>query len=262
MNIKTFKMNETKTMSSLEIAELTGKRHDHVMTDIRKMLVELDKASPAFTGTAFYEANGAKRSREIFNLPKELTITLVAHYSHKACNMVVKRWLELEEQVNKPAEQPPLPDTKLGQTLLFAEFLFRNLNLPESGKLGVMQKVEKTFNLLSLTPAYGVDAPIVDGVMAAVSSEATLAITNILEGTDISPVKANKKLIEIGILEEKSRPSTTKGVKYFKSLTSKGLRYGKNLSSPSNQRETQPHYFVSKREELLALLTSEEKGNK
>ena len=258
MNLMSVNATAVKTMSSLEIAELTGKRHDHIMTDIRKMLIELGLNVPAFTGTQVY---GNNNTREIFNLTKELTMTLVAHYSHKACNMVVKRWLELEEKVNKPAEQPPLPDTKLGQTLLFAEFLFRNLNLPESGKLGVMQKVENTFSLPSLTPAYGVDAPVVDGVMAAVSSEATLAITNILEGTGISPVKANKKLIEIGILEEKSRPSTTKGVKYFKSLTSKGLRYGKNLSSPSNQRETPPHYFVSQREELLALLTSEEKGS-
>lgn len=29
------------TMTSREIAELTGKRHDNVMSDIRKMLTEL-----------------------------------------------------------------------------------------------------------------------------------------------------------------------------------------------------------------------------
>lgn len=252
MNITTFNVEEVKTMSSLEIAELTGKRHDNVLKDIRKMFEDLEIQSREFLG---YYKDSKGRTYECFNLPKDLTMTLVAHYSHKACNLVVKRWLELEEKVAKPVDTTPIPDTKLGQTLLFAEFLFRNLNLPESGKLGVMQKVENTFNLPSLTPAYGVDAPVIDGVMAAVSSEATLAITNILEGTGISPVKANKKLLEIGILEEKSRPSTTKGVKYFKSLTVKGLRYGKNLSSPSNQRETQPHYFVSKREELLALLS-------
>ena len=32
---------ENLTMTSLEIAELTGKRHDNVMRDIRSMLVEL-----------------------------------------------------------------------------------------------------------------------------------------------------------------------------------------------------------------------------
>ena len=30
--------SEVKTMSSLEIAELTGKRHDHVMVDIERIL--------------------------------------------------------------------------------------------------------------------------------------------------------------------------------------------------------------------------------
>ena len=38
------------SMSSLEIAELTGKRHDHVMNDIRKMLEELKVLTPVFSG--------------------------------------------------------------------------------------------------------------------------------------------------------------------------------------------------------------------
>ncbi|MFG1362120.1 Rha family transcriptional regulator [Xanthobacter versatilis] len=37
-------------MSSLEIAELTGKRHDHVLADIRKLLMELRKTSPEYSG--------------------------------------------------------------------------------------------------------------------------------------------------------------------------------------------------------------------
>ena len=36
------------TMTSVEIAELTGKRHDNVMADIRKMLVEIQ--SPEKSG--------------------------------------------------------------------------------------------------------------------------------------------------------------------------------------------------------------------
>jgi len=38
----------TQTMSSLKIAELTEKRHDHVKVDIEKMLISLNLDSPNF----------------------------------------------------------------------------------------------------------------------------------------------------------------------------------------------------------------------
>ena len=41
MNLTVLSDNQQLTMSSLEIAELTGKRHDNVMRDIQGMLVEL-----------------------------------------------------------------------------------------------------------------------------------------------------------------------------------------------------------------------------
>ena len=50
MNIVNFGA-EVRTMTSREIAELTGQRHDHVMADIRKMLDELGLDAPEFSGT-------------------------------------------------------------------------------------------------------------------------------------------------------------------------------------------------------------------
>ena len=40
-----------KSMSSLEIAELTGKEHRNVMSDIRKMLDELSIDAAKFSAT-------------------------------------------------------------------------------------------------------------------------------------------------------------------------------------------------------------------
>jgi Rha family phage regulatory protein len=66
------------TMSSREIAELTGKEHFNVLNDIRKMLDDLGMAHLSFQG-GYLDGNG--QHRPMFNLPKDLTLTLVSGYS-------------------------------------------------------------------------------------------------------------------------------------------------------------------------------------
>ena len=116
MNIQVLEANNVLTMSSLEIAELTGKRHDHVMVDIEKMLSDLGKAAPDFAGTAFYEVNNAKRSRKIYNLPKRETLILVSGYSVAMRARIIDRWQELEQ---KESAQFKMPKT-LSEALLLA----------------------------------------------------------------------------------------------------------------------------------------------
>ncbi|MEC8823487.1 MAG: Rha family transcriptional regulator [Pseudomonadota bacterium] len=94
--------SESLTMSSKEIAELTGKRHDHVMRDIEKMLDELELAAPKFGGTYVTEQN---KILPCYNLPKRECDILVSGYSLKYRAMIVDRWRELEQQA-----KPSLPD--------------------------------------------------------------------------------------------------------------------------------------------------------
>lgn len=99
------------TMSSREIAELTDKEHFHVMRDIREMLAVLTEDESKFGGI-YLDAYG--REQACFNLPKDLTITLVAGYNVKMRHAIVKRWQELEAQ-----QSPKVPQT-YAQALLEA----------------------------------------------------------------------------------------------------------------------------------------------
>lgn len=93
-------------MSSLEIAGLCEKRHDHVMADIRTMLLQLNIQSPEFSGD-YRDERG--RSYPCFHLPKDLCLTLVSGYSVQLRKRIIDRWLELE-QANQLAVPQSLPE--------------------------------------------------------------------------------------------------------------------------------------------------------
>lgn len=90
-----------RTMSSVEIAELTGKLHKNVLADIRAMLAELELSSAEFSAQ-YRDSTG--RSLPCFNLDREMTDTLLTGYSAKMRLAVIKRWRELEVQVAQPRE--------------------------------------------------------------------------------------------------------------------------------------------------------------
>lgn len=82
------------TMSSREIAELTGKQHQHVRRDIEVMLKELQLE--AFDFDRIY-IDAAKRKQRAYHLTRELTETLLTGYSIPLRHKVILRWRELEE---------------------------------------------------------------------------------------------------------------------------------------------------------------------
>lgn len=102
MNIVT--TSNIQTMSSREITELIGKRHDHVMPDIKVMLEALGEGLPKFGGTYVNAQNG--ETYPCFNLPKRETLILVSGYSVVLRSRIIDRWQELEAQV---ATTPTIP---------------------------------------------------------------------------------------------------------------------------------------------------------
>lgn len=87
--------NDGLTMSSREIADYTNKEHKNVTRDIDKMLKELGLDVLKFE--RIYK-DSLNRKQKVYNLPKDLTITLVSGYDVVKRKKIIDRWLELEKQ--------------------------------------------------------------------------------------------------------------------------------------------------------------------
>lgn len=113
---KQIKLNENATMTSLEIAELTGKRHDNVMRDIKKLkehyikeLLKLEESStaaveqfPKLEGTTY--KNSQNKPQPMFILDQDATLDLVMGYSRDLRIKVRMRMRELEKAVKSASE--------------------------------------------------------------------------------------------------------------------------------------------------------------
>lgn len=99
MNMLTQFDSNQKTMSSREIAELCEKEHRNVKRDFEVMFNGLGLDALNFEHIYFDSMN---RQQTEYLLDEELTMTLVTGYNIVLRNRVIKRWKELEQQIEKP----------------------------------------------------------------------------------------------------------------------------------------------------------------
>lgn len=143
MNILT---QNTKTMSSREIAELTGKQHGHVVRDIELLNETLIEESLSIIGESFYTADNGQVYRE-FLLTQAQTIDLMTGYNRNLRVRINRRWQELEQQVAAPVFQ--IPQT-LGEALQLAADQAKQLELA-APKVAHYDKVVDRHTLLTAT---------------------------------------------------------------------------------------------------------------
>lgn len=162
-----------KTMSSLQIAEITGKNHADVMRDIRSTL---DQAEIGLSKFASSYRNSQNKDQPCYHLPRRECDLVVSGYSVKYRLAIIDRWHELE---NKQSFQ--LPGT-------FAEAL----------KLAAAQAEE----LEAKTAALTVAAPKVDFYDAVTASDTVVNVATAAQLAKL-PYGQNtlfKRLRERGIL--------------------------------------------------------------
>lgn len=93
--VPSFLMNSKPlTMSSLQIAEFAGKRHDHVIRDIRVMFEAL--GGDPKTGASSYMTSQNKEAL-MYELDEEQSICLVSGYDVKMRMAIIKEWKALKE---------------------------------------------------------------------------------------------------------------------------------------------------------------------
>jgi len=141
-----------QTMTSLEIAELTGKQHKNVMQAIRNMEPAWEKVTGLkFQLSGYKDSTG--RSLPCYQLTKTECLYIATKFNDEARAKLVLRWEELETEALRraqasarclpsPQEIVQMADEIIGEGL-------RMLNEPAEDTLTATQ-VAKTFNMTTL----------------------------------------------------------------------------------------------------------------
>ena len=143
--------NDTRHMTSLEIAELTGKQHKNVMQAIRNMEPAWEKV----TGLNFQlcekyypMANGVMKKQPFYSLTKTECLYIATKFNDEARAKLVLRWEQLERQELERRQQLCLPEPQ--KILAMADNIIgkglRLLNEAAEDTLTATQ-VAKTFNM-------------------------------------------------------------------------------------------------------------------
>jgi phage regulator Rha-like protein len=238
------------TMSSREIANVTGKRHDNVKRDIIAMLKELKVDALNFEDIYL---DGRSREQVQYLLDREHTDCLLTGYSSGLRMKVIRRWHELEGQ--GAARQAVIANgTKVIGELAILECFTRLLKPAPSSQVMMLNQIAVNNGLdPKFLPGYAIDsAPDATGG----SSMPTKAVTALIKENGIASTAAvfNRSLATHGFIKTLQRKNSRQEMVDFWSITEKGLRFGKNLTSPQCPRETQPHWYVDRFLELADLI--------
>ncbi len=180
-------------MSSREIADLTGKRHDHVLRDIDVLLKSLPPDLGAgYKSTTYVSADG--RTCRQFEMDRDSTICLVTGYDATSRMRIIKRWQELEEAVTTKLILTPYETA--GRQF---EAEYRIWNLLQCPVHIAQQEIVK-----SVRKNTGIDFG--EALIHAAAQQNILPRTEMLEPTEIgkhfnigSAIKVNKILEGFGL---------------------------------------------------------------
>ena len=143
--------NNTQHMTSLEIAELTGKQHKNVMQAIRNMEPAWEKVRGLkfqLLQKYYQLPNGGTKLTPYYSLTKTECLYIATKFNDEARAKLVLRWETLERQEQERRQQLCLPEPK--KILALADHIIgtalSTMNADAEDTLTATQ-VAKTFNM-------------------------------------------------------------------------------------------------------------------
>lgn len=172
--------NQEIQMTSLEISELTGSRHDSVKRTIERLSSAEIIARPPMVVEQSIDANGQRRFTDVLvfsgNAGKRDSIVVVARLSPEFTARLVDRWQELESQLKSPA----LPNFS---------------NPAEAARAWADQMEAKQIAQQQLATA----APKIAYFDQVVNRDQLLNATQVAQKLGMSAIEMNKYLDDLGV---------------------------------------------------------------
>lgn len=184
-------ITQAQTMSSLQIAELTGKRHDVILRDIRNLL-EQGVNAHNFVEVEYTDKKG--ESRPCYQLTKVGCLILASGYKAVLREKIINRWMELEMML-----MPQAPKTFAEALRLAADKVEENERL--LGEIENQQKLltvqsEQIRDLNEANAEMRVKVSYYDQILA---SKNTVTTTQIAQDYGMSAKKFNIELRNLKI---------------------------------------------------------------
>ena len=184
-----------QTMSSLEIAKLTGKPHNDVMKAIRKMEPAWEKVHEGKFSLMFRETeigNGATRKDPYSELTKTECLYVATTFNDEARAKLVLRWEELEKKARAQMLQlPDFTNPAEAARACASEYEQKTQLAIENKKLE-----EENIQLALENQELKNDRNYLDLIMR---SKALLTISQIAQDYGMSGKALNKQLAQMGI---------------------------------------------------------------
>ena len=184
-----------QTMSSLEIAKLTGKPHNDVMKAIRKMEPAWEKVHEGKFSLMFRETeigNGATRKDPYYELTKTECLYVATKFNDEARAKLVIRWEELEKKARANMLQLPDFTNPAEAARAWAQEYEQKTTLMIENK----RLEEENIQLAVENQELKNDKNYLDLIMR---SKALLTVSQIAQDYGLSGKALNKKLADMGI---------------------------------------------------------------